>query len=118
MQLFLLIALALFGLAVRLMYINDTKGHNYTIQVLAQQSYQSRSLPYQRGSITDRNGIVLAASEKVYNMILDAKIMNSDDGKYLNTTLNLVSVNSPFIFVIFCSVYENFISVIASQTYP
>ena len=61
-QLFLLIALALFGLAVRLMYINDTKGHNYTIQVLAQQSYQSRSLPYQRGSITDRNGIVLAAS--------------------------------------------------------
>ncbi len=90
-QLFLLIALALFGLAVRLMYINDTKGHNYTIQVLAQQSYQSRSLPYQRGSITDRNGIVLAASEKVYNMILDAKIMNSDDGKYLNTTLTALS---------------------------
>lgn len=86
-QLFLMIALALFGLALRLLYINDTKGHNYTVQVLAQQSYESKTLPYQRGSITDRNGIVLAASEKVYNLVLDAKIMNSESGKYLNTTL-------------------------------
>lgn len=90
-QLFLLIALALFGLAVRLLYINNTKGHNYTIQVLAQQSYQSRDLPYQRGSITDRNGIVLGASEKVYNLILDSKIMNSEKGKYLNPTLTALS---------------------------
>ncbi len=90
-QLFLLIALALFGLAIRLLYINDTKGHNYTVQVLAQQSYESKSLPYQRGSITDRNGIVLAASEKVYNLILDAKIMNSENGKYLNTTLTALN---------------------------
>lgn len=90
-QLFLLIALALFGLALRLLYINDTKGHNYTIQVLAQQSYQSRNLPYQRGSITDRSGIVLAASEKVYNLILDAKIMNSENGRYLNTTLTALA---------------------------
>ena len=88
-QLFLMIALALFGLALRLLYINDTKGHNYTVQVLAQQSYESKTLPYQRGSITDRNGIVLAASEKVYNLILDAKIMNSENGKYLNPTLSI-----------------------------
>lgn len=90
-QLFLMIALALFGLALRLLYINDTKGHNYTVQVLAQQSYESKTLPYQRGSITDRNGIVLAASEKVYNLVLDAKIMNSEDGKYLNTTLTALN---------------------------
>ena len=90
-QLFLMIALALFGLALRLLYINDTKGHNYTVQVLAQQSYESKTLPYQRGSITDRNGIVLAASEKVYNLILDAKIMNSENGKYLNPTLTALN---------------------------
>lgn len=90
-RLFLMIALALFGLAVRLLYINDTKGHNYTIQVLAQQSYESKTLPYQRGSITDRNGIVLATSEKVYNLILDAKIMNSEEGKYLSTTLTALN---------------------------
>lgn len=90
-QLFLMIALALFGLAIRLLYINNTKGHNYTVQVLAQQSYQSRDLPYQRGSITDRNGIVLAASEKVYNLVLDAKIINSEDGRYLNTTLTALN---------------------------
>ena len=90
-QLYILIALALFGLAIRLLYINDTKGHNYTIQVLAQQSYQSRTLPYQRGSITDRNGIVLAGSEKIYNLILDPKILNSEKGKYLNTTLTALN---------------------------
>ena len=90
-QLFLLIALALFGLALRLLYINDSQGQNYTVQVLAQQTYESRTLPYQRGSITDRNGTILATSEKVYNLILDAKIMNSEDGKYLNTTLTALN---------------------------
>lgn len=90
-QLFLLIALALFGLAMRLLYINDSQGHNYTVQVLAQQTYESKTLPYQRGSITDRNGTILAASEKIYNLILDAKIMNSEDGKYLNTTLTALN---------------------------
>lgn len=90
-QLFLLIALALFGLAVRLLYINDSQGHNYTVQVLAQQTYESRTLPYQRGNITDRNGTLLATSEKVYNLILDARIMNSEEGKYLNTTLTALN---------------------------
>lgn len=90
-QLFLMIALALFGLAVRLLYINDSQGQNYTVQVLAQQTYESKTLPYQRGSITDRNGTILATSEKVYNLILDAKIMNSENGKYLNTTLTALN---------------------------
>lgn len=90
--LFVLIALALFGLNVRISYINHTNGNKYTIKVLAQQGYDSKTLPYQRGDITDRNGVVLATSEKVYNLVLDAKIMNSgEDGAYLTPTLTALN---------------------------
>ena len=65
--LFSMIVLALFGLNLRLTYINSNSGDKYTIKVLAQQRYESKALPYQRGDITDRNGVVLATSEKVYN---------------------------------------------------
>jgi stage V sporulation protein D (sporulation-specific penicillin-binding protein) len=89
--LFSMIVLALFGLNLRLTYINSNSGDKYTIKVLAQQRYESKALPYQRGDITDRNGVVLATSEKVYNMILDPKIMLSDDRKYLDTTLTALN---------------------------
>lgn len=89
--LFTMIVLALFGLNLRLTYINNNSGDQYTMKVLAQQRYESKALPYQRGDITDRNGVVLATSEKVYNLVLDPKIMLSDEGKYLNTTLTALN---------------------------
>ena len=86
--LFVIIALALFGLNVRLTYINMKSGDQYTVQVLSQQRYGSKSLPYQRGNILDRNGIVLATSIKVYNLILDPNILLSEEGKYKETTIS------------------------------
>lgn len=86
--LFVIIALALFGLNIRLTHINMQSGDQYTVQVLSQQRYDSKSLPYQRGNILDRNGIVLATSVKVYNLILDPNIMLSEDGKYKETTIS------------------------------
>jgi stage V sporulation protein D (sporulation-specific penicillin-binding protein) len=53
---------------------------------LSQQTYSSKTIPYKRGDITDRNGNVLATSIKVYNLILDPFIMLSDD-KYLEPTV-------------------------------
>ncbi|NLZ81801.1 MAG: peptidoglycan glycosyltransferase [Clostridiales bacterium] len=86
--LFIIIALALFALNIRLTYINMQSGDKYTVQVLSQQKYASKTLPYQRGNILDRNGIVLATSVKVYNLILDPNIMLSEEGKYKETTIS------------------------------
>ena len=91
--------LAIFGfvvfglvvLCIRLIYINNVEGESYTINVLQQQNYSSTIIPYKRGDIVDRNGVVLATSIKVYNLILDPKIIISDDGKYLEPTLEALN---------------------------
>ncbi|MGI6118890.1 MAG: peptidoglycan D,D-transpeptidase FtsI family protein [Bilifractor sp.] len=76
--LFLAVILALVGLAVRITYINATEGANYSRTVLSQtqQKYSSRTIPYRRGDILDRNGEILATSEKVYNLVLDCAAVN------------------------------------------
>ncbi len=82
--LFTIIVLALIGVDIRLAYINKTNGEKYTKKVLAQQDTASTLLPYKRGDILDRNGTILATSEKVYNLILDPKVLlqnKSDDAK-------------------------------------
>ena len=87
--LFGVVVLALVGLAVRITYINASSGAQYSMQVLSQQQqqYESRVLPFKRGQITDRNGTALAYSEKLYNVILDCKVINSDED-YREPTVN------------------------------
>ncbi|MDO4336981.1 MAG: penicillin-binding transpeptidase domain-containing protein [Eubacteriales bacterium] len=76
------VLLALFGLLARITYINATNGDKYKKQVLsqAQQKYESRVIPAKRGDIYDRNGNLLATSNKVYNVILDCKAVNTNTG--------------------------------------
>ena len=76
--LFVIIALLMLGLIVRLMYIEHTSGKKYEKKVLSQQKYDSTVIPYQRGNITDCKGTILATSVDVYNVILDCKVLNSD----------------------------------------
>lgn len=64
--------LALIGILIN---ITNTSETQYKKQVLSQQKYDSTTLPYKRGNILDRNGSILACSEKVYNVILDTKVM-------------------------------------------
>ena len=80
--LFVLVLLAFVGLGVRLILITRNNGEEYEKQVLSQQQYDSTTLPYRRGEILDANGTILAYSEKVYNVILDAKLLLRDE-KYL-----------------------------------
>ena len=82
--LFAMVLLALVGLAVRITYINATSGVKYKKQVMsqAQQKYESRVLPAKRGDIYDRNGNLLATSNKVYTVILDCKTVNSDEAYF------------------------------------
>ena len=76
---FVVIVLALVGLSVRIVYINETNGDKYTKKVLQQQESNSLTLAYRRGDIYDRNGTVLATSEKVYNVILDPKVLTDHE---------------------------------------
>lgn len=76
--LFSFLLLTLFFLSVAMLRINNAKGEEYTVKVLSQRSYRNVVLPYKRGDIIDRNGVTLATSIKVYNLILDPKLILSD----------------------------------------
>lgn len=88
--LFFAVLLAFACLIFRIAHINRDNGEAYKKQVLAQQAYDSATLPYKRGSIEDRNGTVLAYSEKVYNLIVDSKLMNVDDGVHVGPTVEVI----------------------------
>lgn len=92
----LVIVLILIGLAYALFSIVRDKGAAYNQIVMSHQDYQSRTIPYRRGNIIDRNGTYLATSEKVYNLVLNPKqIYNepeegeeSDGYTYLDPTID------------------------------
>lgn len=84
--LFLFVLSAFVGLSVRLILINRDNGEQYTRQVLSQQRYDSRVIPFKRGDIVDCKGTKLAVSEKVYNVILDASLMTEKE-EYVEATL-------------------------------
>jgi stage V sporulation protein D (sporulation-specific penicillin-binding protein) len=75
----IIILLAFAGLGYRLYRITSDNQNNYQKKILSQQKYDSTTLPFKRGSITDANGTILASSEKVYNVVLDCKVMLSDE---------------------------------------
>lgn len=86
----IIILLAFAGLGTRL-YVIAYDSHNvYQKKILSQQRYDSSTLPFKRGTITDANGTILAVSEKVYNVILDCKLM-LDDKKNEEPTLTTLS---------------------------
>lgn len=85
--LFFFVLLAFAGLCIRLYWISREDGDQYKKQVLSQRGYDSTTLPFKRGDILDAKGTKLATSEKVYNLIIDAKNMLYQDGKYLEPTI-------------------------------
>lgn len=83
--LFMAIVLAFVCLVGKITKINVSKGEQYTKIVLNQQQYNSAIIPYRRGDIVDRNGTVLATSERVYNVILDFAVMLSSEKEDVKT---------------------------------
>lgn len=88
-MLFVAIVLAFVFLVGRITYINAASGDKYTKVVLDQQQYDSRTIPFKRGDIVDRNGTKMATSERVYNVILDVKVMMSDKD-YIEPTIEVL----------------------------
>lgn len=93
-MLFCAVLLALVALAARITYINATSGSKYKKQVLsqAQQRYENRVIPARRGDIYDRNGNLLATSNKVYNVLLDCKAVNEKETYTEPTVRALVNI--------------------------
>ena len=85
--LFVIVLLAFLGLSIQIYAISRDKGNEYSKTVLSQQSYDSRVIDFKRGSIIDAKGTVLADSELVYDVIVDAKQMLSKD-YYLEPSLH------------------------------
>ena len=77
--LFVIVLLLFVCLIYRLYSITRDNGAQYKKQVLAQQKYDSVTIPFRRGSILDTNGNILATSEKVYTVILDSVALNADE---------------------------------------
>ena len=69
-----------------LIYINIDKGEKYSQQVLNQKNFESIAVPFKRGDIFDRNGSILATSNKVYNLVIEPKNILKDEKKRIATT--------------------------------
>ena len=85
--LFVMILVAFAFLGIRLFIINRDNGDKYKKRVLSQQAYDSITIPAKRGDIVDRNNTKLAVSQKVYNVCIDPKTLNKDDGANLESTI-------------------------------
>lgn len=68
----------------RLVLIEESRGEEYEKRILSQQRYDSLSIPYRRGDILDRNGTELATSKKVYNLIVEPKIILQEGDKTIS----------------------------------
>ncbi|MBP3576625.1 MAG: penicillin-binding protein 2 [Lachnospiraceae bacterium] len=84
------IVVAFLILLVRLAFLSGND--KYEKSALAQQSYVSSEIPYKRGAILDRNGNVLAASDLIYHLILDPKVLLSKEENVDPTIQALVQV--------------------------
>lgn len=74
----------------RLIFINLTSSDKYARIVMAQMDYDSKTIPFKRGDIRDRNGTVLAASEKVYNLVLDPYVVLDSNGECTKPTAEAI----------------------------
>lgn len=94
--LYVLILLAFTALSAQILRLIRESGDQYQRQVLIQQHYTSVTIPFRRGDIVDAKGTKIATSEKVYNLVIDAKVMNTElSGKtpYLEPTLTALGQN-------------------------
>ena len=84
---FIIVMALLAFLVYRIYAIEKVDGETYKQKVLSQRNYTSTTLVAKRGDILDRKGTVLANSTDVYNIVLDASVMLSQDGKYVDDTI-------------------------------
>lgn len=92
-----LVLIAIVLLNIQIIRIQAQKGDEYTKQVLSQNDYSSKTIPFRRGDIKDRNGNLLATSQKVYNLVLDCKALNANED-YKVATIGALGQCYPELF--------------------
>lgn len=85
--LFGLMMLALLFLAAKIIGICTKDYDDYAVKVLSNYSYSGTEVSAPRGTITDRNGNILAYSDVSYLLILEPKIILDDDNHYKEATI-------------------------------
>ncbi|RZT00681.1 stage V sporulation protein D (sporulation-specific penicillin-binding protein) [Cuneatibacter caecimuris] len=75
--LFFIVTLALFVLLIIISNLSKNEDR-YSVKVLSQRNYSSSVLVAKRGNILDRNHTLLAASEQTYILILDPKVIYTE----------------------------------------
>ena len=84
---FILLSFHLVGIVLK-----DGEEYNKIILSQRQSSIVAKTIQAKRGDIFDTNGVLLATSKKVYNLILDPKILLSEsDGRYVRPTVEAIS---------------------------
>ncbi len=83
--LYVVIVLAFLLLLLRVVYVNASRGNEYSQTILDEQNYTSNNIPNKRGDIMDSNGTKLATSERIYTVMIDTKLILSDE-KYVEPT--------------------------------
>ena len=85
---FVMIVFVMFAVIIlNIIRIYIVKGDEYTQKALSQVETSTITISAKRGDITDSNGITLATSTKVYDLILDPKLILTDDD-YLEPTVS------------------------------
>lgn len=87
----LVITLALFSLVLVLYNLMTGKQSDFNQIVLSQQKYDSRTIPFRRGDILDRNGTYMATSQQVYDLILDPRQIMQNSAASLEASVNALS---------------------------
>ena len=85
---FVMIVFVMFAVVIiNILRIYVVKGEEYTQKALSQVESSGITISAKRGDITDTNGITLATSTKVYNLILDPKLILTNEDEYLAPTV-------------------------------
>ena len=74
---FCLFLVGILFIMIRVVMVGGNTG--YAKASLSQKTGTNTVLQYKRGDILDRNGLVLAKSEKVYHLILDARLLINNE---------------------------------------
>ena len=87
---FCLFLVGILFIMIRVVMVGGNTG--YAKASLSQKTGTNTVLQYKRGEILDRNGTVLAKSEKVYHLILDARLLVNNEESIEPTIRALCSV--------------------------
>ncbi len=87
-----LLIISMGALFLRVAWIKAVHGSEYEIAAEQQQILQTdTTIPALRGTIQDINGQTLAKSERVYNVILDCKMIREADTALFNSTVEKIA---------------------------